>query len=259
MTAFFLCLRCEWIKQKRSLGSWLILIGALFTPTIVLLARLAHFASLPALYARSDFWQSLWKSSWESMAVFFAPMACILSTSLITQIEYRNNAWKQVRTLPLSSLTLYLGKLTVILALIVEFFALFVGAIYLSAVIPCVLNNVPYPHAALPVGAFLGETVRYLIACLPIVAAEYLLSLQFENFLVPLGVGFMTWVGALAALSCRYGYLIPYSYSMMIYLQTNPKSRVPVSQMPLTWLAIPYAIGFAAVGYWLFVRKAAKG
>ena len=87
----------EWLKQRRSLGSWLVVVGALFTPVIVIVSRLIHHDKLPEVYAASNFWTSLWKNSWESMAVFFLPMAAILMTSLITQIEYRNNAWKQVQ------------------------------------------------------------------------------------------------------------------------------------------------------------------
>jgi hypothetical protein len=250
---------CEWIKRRRSLGSWVVIVGATFTPAIILVARLVNARVLPDLYARDDFWQSLWKSSWESMAVFFAPMACILIPSLVTQIEYRSNGWKQVRSLPLSSFELYSGKLAIILALVVQLFALFDLAVYLSGVIPCVLPGVPYPRGAFPLGGFLNDTGRYLLSSLPVVTAEYMLSLQFKNFLVPIGIGFMTWVGALAGLSSRYGYLIPYSYSMMDYLRTYPKSRIPVVPMPLDWLAMAYSTAFAVAGYVLFVRKSAKG
>ncbi|MFY0533448.1 ABC transporter permease [Nannocystis pusilla] len=92
--------RCEWLKKRRSLGAWLVVVGAFFTPGIVTLARLIRREHLPTLYAAPEFWTSLWRSSWESMAVFFVPMAAILTTSLVVQIEVRNNAWKQVHALP---------------------------------------------------------------------------------------------------------------------------------------------------------------
>jgi hypothetical protein len=124
------CFQSEWLKKKRSLGSWLIVVGALFTPTIIVVARMAHRSKLPALYAASDFWTSYGRSSWESMAIFFLPMAAILVTSLIVQIEYRNNAWKQVNTLPLSLTTIYFSELAVVLVLMAEFFVLFDVAVY---------------------------------------------------------------------------------------------------------------------------------
>jgi lantibiotic transport system permease protein len=250
----------EWIKKKRSLGSWLIVVGALFTPSIIIAARLLHYRRLPVLYAANNFWTSLWRSSWESMAVFFLPMAAILATSLITQIEYRNNAWKQVHTLPLPEVTLFLSKLAVILVLMFEFFILFDLGVYAAAMLPwIVVGHMPYPAAALPLRVFLADTGNYMLGCLPIVTAQYMLSLRFQSFLVPVGVGFLTWVGAVAALSGKFGYLVPYAYTMLYYLRDDPKGRITVPVSQLNWLSIGYTLLFCLSGYMLFVTKRQKG
>ena len=250
----------EWLKKKRSLGSWLIVVGSLFTPSIMIIARLVHHDRLPALCAAGSFWTSIWKSSWESMAIFFLPMAVILVTTLVTQIEYRNNAWKQVHALPLSPATLFFSKLSVILVLLLQFFVLFDLGVYFAAVAPClVVGHVPYPSAPLPLRAFLADTGNYMIACMPIVGAQYLLSLRFKNFLVPVGVGFMTWVGALAALSWKFGIVVPYAYTMLHYLRDDPKGRITVPSSQLHWLSIGYTLIFTMAGYWLFVSKRQKG
>jgi len=165
-----------------------------------------------------------------------------------------------VHTLPLSLATIFFSKLAVILVLMAQFFLLFDLGVYLSAVIPSLLlKNVPYPLAPLPLLSFLADTGRYMIACLPIVAVQYLLSLRFKNFLVPVGIGFMTWVGAVAALSWRFGYIIPYTYSMLTYFKDDSKGRVTVPAFSVYWLAIGYALLFTVIGYWLFVNKRQKG
>jgi lantibiotic transport system permease protein len=257
---FIHAFQSEWLKKKRSLGSWLVVVGSLFTPVVVIVARLIHRDQLPKIYAADTFWTSLWRSSWESMAIFFLPMAAILATSLITQIEYRSNAWKQVHTLPISAATLFFSKLAVIVVLMVQFFALFDLGIYLSAVVPCLLSGkVPYPNGRLPVALFLADTLRYMVASFPIVAAQYLLSLRFSNFLLPIGFGFMAWVGAGAALSTRFAYLIPYGYSMLTYLRDDPRGKIAVPPFDIFWLAIAYAALFTIASYWLFVTKAQKG
>lgn len=254
------CFQSEWLKKRRSLGSWLIVVGALFTPTIIVVARMAHRSKLPALYAASDFWTFYWRSSWESMAIFFLPMAAILVTSLIVQIEYRNNAWKQVNTLPLSLTTIYFSKLAVVLVLMAEFFVLFDVAVYVSAMLPpALLGNVPYPRAHMPFRGFVVETGKYWVASLPIVVAQYVLSLRFKNFLVPVGVGFMTWVGALAALSWKDGYILPYIYTMLAYLRDDPKTRITLPPSQLNAWAIGYTLCFTLAGYLLFVNKRQKG
>src|SRR3954468_24778005 len=132
MITFFHAFQSEWLKTRRSLALWMVLIGAFFTPTIIIIARLVRYTGVPALYSKEDFWDLLWRNSWESMAIFFLPLGAILSTSLIAQIEYKNNTWKQLHTLPLSYTTIFVAKLAVIVSLMAIFFVLFNIGIYLS-------------------------------------------------------------------------------------------------------------------------------
>ncbi|MEO8116768.1 MAG: hypothetical protein ABI653_03910 [Bacteroidota bacterium] len=85
---FIHCLQSEWLKKKRSLASWIVVIGGFFTPAIIIIARLVQHNELIPIYTDAHFWELLWKNSWESMAIFLLPLGVILSTSLITQIEY---------------------------------------------------------------------------------------------------------------------------------------------------------------------------
>jgi len=251
---------CEWLKKRRSLGAWLIVVGALFTPTIIVVVRLIRHAQLPALYANPEFWTSLWRSSWESMAIFFVPMAVILATSLVVQIEVRNNAWKQVHALPLEPITIFFAKLAVIVLMLAQFFVLFDLGIYLSALLPSLLvSGVPYPQAPLPLRSFLADTAIYFVDCLPIVAAQYSMSLRFNNFLAPIGIGFLAWIGALAALSWQHARLVPYAYTMLDYLKDNPAARSVASTSGMHVYAMSWFVLFTLAGYLLFAAKAHKG
>jgi len=146
-----------------------------------------------------------------------------------------------------------------VLALMALFFVLFNAAVYLSALIPWLaVRGLPYPTATLPVQAFLGENVLYFVDCLPIVAAQYLLSLHFRNFLVPIGIGFLAWVGALAALSWKFGYLLPYTYTMLNYLKDSTSRHAPVPP-DFHVLALAYFAAFIAAGYALFLARRQKG
>jgi lantibiotic transport system permease protein len=257
---FMAALRGEWLKRRRSLGAWLVIVGALFTPAIIVVVRLIRHAQLPALYESPVFWTSLWRSAWESMAIFFVPMAVILTTSLVVQLDVRNNGWKQAHALPLSPLTIFAAKLAVILLMLAQFFALFVLGIYLAAVVPALLvDGVPYPHAPLPWRAFASATAWYFVDCLPIVAAQYLLSLRFNHFLVPIGVGFLAWVAALAALSWHHANLVPYAYTMLDYLRDNPEARVVPATAHMHAYAVAWFVLFTVVGFVLFVTKRQKG
>ncbi len=258
--AFIRSFQSEWLKKKRSLASWIIITGAFFTPVVIIIARLIQHDKLKIVYASDDFWTLLWRNAWESMAIFLLPLGVILFTSLITQIEYKNNAWKQVHTLPLTLTTIFLTKLAVIIIMVLQFFVLFNIGIYLSAVVPCVLfGDIPYPRTPIPYTIFLKEDVLFFIDCLPIIALQYLLSLQYKNFLVSVGVGFILWVGAIASLSWKFGYIIPYTYCMFNYLKNSTNGKTAIPPLNIHYLAIGYFIVFTIVSYLLYITKKEKG
>jgi lantibiotic transport system permease protein len=258
--AFINSFQSEWLKTKRSLAFWMVIIGGFFTPLIVIIARLVNHDKLPEIYLDDEFWIKLWKSSWESMAIFFLPLGAILATSLITQIEYKNNTWKQLHTLPLSYTIIFFAKLAVVILLMLQFFLLFNIGIYLSAVIPELLvSGVPYPAAPVPYMFFLRENIYFFIDCLPIVALQYLISLRFKNFLVPVGLGFVFWVGSLAALPWKYGFVVPYTYGMYNYLKYGAPGKAAIPLVDIHIMAIGYFLVFTVVSYVLYVTKNEKG
>lgn len=258
--SFINSFQSEWIKKKRSLASWIVIIGSFFTPVIIIIARLVQHDKLNVIYTSDDFWKLLWKNSWESMAIFLLPLGIILSTSLITQIEYKNNTWKQLHTLPLKLSTIFFTKLAVIFIMMLQFFIFFNIGIYLAAIVPYLLiSGVPYPKPPIPYELFLKENALFFIDCLPIIALQYLLSLQYKNFLVPIGVGFILWVGALASLSWKFGYIIPYTYCTYNYLKDSTGGKVVIPAMNIHYLAIGYFVVFIIVSYILYITKKEKG
>lgn len=258
--AFLDALHCEWLKRRRSHGAWLVVGGALFTPSVVLLVRLTHRAGLPALYADPAFWTSMWRSCWESMAIFLMPLTAMLATSLVVQIEVRNHAWKQVHALPLTAFDVYFAKFAVILLMLGQFLLLFVLGIGVAAWLPAIaFHDVPWPPAAMPLRVFAAEALGYFVDCLPIVTAQYLMSLRFDNFMAPIGIGFLAWIGGLAALSWPHAHWIPYAYPMLDYLKDEPAARIAASAATLHGHAAAWFAVLTAAGYALFVARPDKG
>jgi hypothetical protein len=194
------------------------------------------------------------------MAIFLLPLGTILTTALVAQIEYKNNAWKQLHTLPVTLSTIFFSKLSVILMMLLAFFVLFNLGIYLAAVVPyLVVPGVPYPKGNIPYADFALQNLEYMIVCLPIVALQYLMSLKYKNFLVPIGIGFLLWVCGLACLSWQYGYLMPYTYCMFTYVKSGGSARVILPTVDLRLMAILYFIVITLISYILFVTKKEKG
>jgi len=166
--SFIHSFQSEWLKKKRSLASWAVIIGGFFTPAIVTVVRVIYSAQLQQTYASDNFWIQLWSNSWESMSIFLLPMGVVFATSLITQLEYKNNTWKQLYTLPLNLTTIFFSKLVVIIIMLLQFFILFNIGIYLSALIPYLMfKGVPYPKAPVPYMAFLRENALFFTTACP--------------------------------------------------------------------------------------------
>lgn len=256
--SFINSFQSEWLKKRRSLASWLVIVGAFFTPTIILLVRLKNYKALAKLNVAEDFWTKLWFTTWESMTVLLLPMGIILAVALITQIEYKNNAWKQLHTTPQYFSTIFFAKFSVILVMMIELFLLFNLGMYLSAIVPSlILNDVPYPTASIPFTSFFYGNIYFFIECLPIVALQYLISLQFKNFFVPIAVGFAIWALGIGMTSWEYSFALPYNQAVMDFLRSsgNLKRELNVN-LPL--LAFGYFVVITIVSYILYLKKREK-
>src|SRR5687768_15131643 len=144
-------LASEWLKHRRSAAPWLVLGAALFTPAIIATIRSLKPQGVAALYARDDFWAVLWRAGWESMAVFFLPIAAMLAVSLVTQVEHRSRAWKQVHAMPLSPFAIYFAKLGVPIVMLYAMVVVFQLAMTASAFVPPLVHPaIPMPRHAPP-------------------------------------------------------------------------------------------------------------
>ena len=72
-------------------------------------------------------------------------------------------------------------------------------------------------------------------------------------------LGFVFWVGSLAALSWKFGFVIPYTYTMFNYLKDGPPGKAVVPPVDIHLLAIGYFLVITGISYVLYVTKKEKG
>lgn len=249
----------EWLKTRRSLASGLVIIGSLFIPLILMVARFIYADKLPKDAVNPQFWQNMFENCWKPMAIFLLPIGVILATSLITQLEFRNNTWKQLHTTPQYLTTIFVAKLAVIVVMMVQFLLLFNVCIYVTGIIPHLILGPTLPQQPFPFYYFLEKTSYFLIDCLPIIAFQYLISLQFKNFLVPLSVGLGLLLASLIAAEWQYGYTLPYTYCLFNFLAMIKASN-PLNQGVYMHLwALGYFILFTVLSYLLYIFQKEKG
>jgi hypothetical protein len=250
----------ERIKLRRSLLGWLILCGGSFVPAIMLAVRIRRQQQLPSWHRLGIFWERHWVESWESISIMILPLMVVLLTTLILQVEYRNNTWKQVHASPQTWGMIFSAKLAVVLLALLQLFVVINLGLYLAGALPSFLfraggiSSSPIPWVRL-----LARDASYFVECLPIVAIQFLLALRFRNFLVPVGIGVAGWILSLVLINTNYNFLIPYNYTGIDYLiSTGHRSgqNLPAS---LRTLACGTFTLLTLVSFVLYSRQSDKG
>src|SRR6478735_9664515 len=100
IVSFIHSFQSEWLKKKRSAASWLVITGSFFIPLMVLVAMLTDPEMTYLVTKSGTYWESLFRHNFAPMCMFLLPMGVILATSLVTQLEFKNNTWKQLHTTP---------------------------------------------------------------------------------------------------------------------------------------------------------------
>src|ERR1700748_2125150 len=171
-------LKCEWMKTRRSAASWLCIIGASFLPALFIISFLKDHTTISNIHSQENVWKVYFFQIWRFMAMAILPFGVILSSTLITQIEYRNNTWKQLHVTPQSLSCIFTAKLMTVVLMVIKFFIIFNAGILLSAIIPSLLFDNRLPSEAFPLTFFLLINLKIFVSCLPVIALQFLLSLH---------------------------------------------------------------------------------
>ncbi len=252
---FINSIEVECLKTRRSAASWLCLTGGFFLPLMALIGFLKDHKSMNDLKGPANSWLIYFTQLREFLVIALLPMGIILATSLITQTEYRNHTWKQVHTTPQTWITIFSAKLAVLFIMITRFFIFFNTGVILAGVIPALLFDHALPRDSFPLTDLALANLDIFTVCLPVIALQYLFSLQFRNFMIPLGLGLLLWIGSIILVhNWQYAWISPYSYTTLL---TMKKQGMPACTniFPLSLL---YFVVFTLAAYGLYYFKKDK-
>ena len=240
-------LQAELIKTKRSAAFWLSFVGATFVPGIFFLMYLVR----PEIFSaqlKNNAWENHFKAGWQALSVFLLPMFVILTCSLIPQIEYKNNTWKQVFASPQSMGNIFFSKFLTIHLMILFYFLLFDVFMIMNAITVNVFNkNYRFLHQPFDWLFLLKLTVKTYVSLLGITAIQYWLSLRFKNFVVPIGIGMALLITSLILLNWEHIYKIPYAHPVLTFREI--KKSNPSFLANHEWNSIGYFICFTALAF----------
>lgn len=243
-----IAIKAEIIKTRRSAAFWLCLIGSAFIPLIFLLV---YTLRPDRNYTRMlhDPWQTHFVEGWQSFSVFLLPMFVILTCSLIPQIEYKNNTWKQVFASPLSISNIFFSKYIAILAMVLVLFVGFNFFMLLCGVATDLLHP-KYTFLESEVGwsQLIARNVRVFISLSGIIAIQYWLSLRFKNFIVPIGIGLALLISSMIVSSWEHIDKVPYAFPFISHAKANAANSARfLSSHEIN--AILYCLAFTALAF----------
>lgn len=243
-------LRSEINKIKNSNVFWFCLIAGLFIPTIRFVASMVTGHHLNE--EGQPGWTESLVSTFRNTGNFLLPMIVVLAASMITQLEVKNNAWKQVHASPQSYLMIFLSKLTLLFLVLAAFLVFFMSCMVISIVLACIILDGSMPKDSFPFGKAMELLVTYFWVSLPIVFFQYALSLVFKNFLASVGIGLLGIIGSLLALSWTYKWILPFSFTI------SESIGIPKPEMFDGYIAAHIAV-LGLLGYFIYSFKKDKG
>ena len=244
--------RSELLKTKRT-ASWYFAIIIAIIVSVIFVLTVAGNDSSPKINP----WTAIFNEEFKSLNLLVLPLFTILVCTLLPQIEYRNNTWKQVHASPQKIVHIYLSKFLMVQALLVLFLVIFLA----SAVLCALLCAIAHPSLLLLETApdwyaLVQKTIQTYVSILAVSVIQFNLGLILKNFIAPIATGFLLWLLGnvlLFEMHSSLTYIFPYSFSAMTaFPQYNGSSL---------WIGIASAglsITMLAGGYFLYIRKLNK-
>ena len=219
--SYTISLRTEILKTKRSAALWVCFLGSGFIPAISTLAYSLNPKEFLIKY-RAHPWESHFSQGWQAFSAFLLPLFVILVCSMIVQIEYRNNTWKQVFASPQSIGNIFFSKYSTILLMVLFLFIMFnffmIGGAILANLIQ---KEYTFLSSALPYELILKLNLKSFISLLGIISIQYWLSLRIKNFIVPIAIGLGLLITALIIQGWQHIYKMPYAFPFLTFFSVG--------------------------------------
>jgi lantibiotic transport system permease protein len=245
MATFLINTKTELWKCRKTAAYWITLIGSAFIPLFLMIAYISFPKDFLGDLGKNH-WSSHIKMTWTSAAALFFPFYTIMVTSLVVQIEYRNNTWKQVYASPRSYADIFFSKFAIIHLMIISCFLLF-DLFLLGA--PVIANtfrgqykflDTPVPWKSLWI--FTG---KQYIAILGMTSIQYWLSLRLRNYIAPLGIGLALIIIGLIILGSSKVIYYPYAYTAVTFFKNKGSNGLADHEIySIVWFVVILLLAF---------------
>lgn len=225
-------LLCECTKLKRQ---WLIPLLFACPLAVISLQFLVTFERGLDVFAEHGWFGYISANSTLWLGLML-PMLIALVTTIIHQIEHKDNGWLLMSSFAISPIKLFIAKFTITSLLIVLANLLMVCFIFISA---WLLMQLGFPKFESANISFLQFFINASITSLPIILIGLIISKLINNFAAPICAAFIMVVFAMnLSRSESHWFYSPWTYPMI---------SIQVADQTATNLAIALSLGLSAV------------
>jgi lantibiotic transport system permease protein len=247
-------LRAEILKTRRTGPLYFTIAAAAFAPLMSMLDLLMGGA---ASYPKKDVFNLVLIDKFEMTGFLVLPVFQILICTLLPQIEYKNNTWKQVLTSPQTKENVFAAKFINVQLLVAVFFLINLLLMFLLAgtlhLLDPSLNVLQQPVNGYNV---LMSRLNAYVAVLAICCIQFWLGIKFRNFITPVAIGIACWFAGTIFVMQNFDFAAYFPYSFHIYGKFpnyNPLNNT------VGWASLIYALLFLIIGFLDFKRRRMHG
>lgn len=239
LTAYF----NEYNKSKKSSIYWFSLLAPLSLVGIFFLAyffKYEHFIPKAGINP----WVNFVSSNITNTGFMLLPFYVILVSALYSQIEHKQNMYKQLNILPVDKSSIHFAKVSFLISLIVLTMVYFVIMLLVCGyTLGMIHPELKFLNYSPDWAEIISAVTKLFISTLGYMTIQLWLSMRFKNIIVPLGIGLALYIGSAIAIQ-GWDKIIyfPYAHSMIAVISSDRGMGLPGAQNIYLYSLIYFSI-----------------
>lgn len=211
MKAWWRALGVEWLKLKHTSIPWLVLLMPLCVAGLVVLSWSMHPTAMKVPPAPAAAWSRLENRMLTTWCLLILPMFVALVSTLLLGLEHGNAQWKHLLALPLPRSAHYLGKWSIMMALLAATYAWLLVLVLLAGRV-LMLTAPTRGIAGWPVWHSLWEPLAISLgASMLIVALQTWIAVRRRGFGLPIAVGALATLMGVLVFGSKWAHYFPWT------------------------------------------------
>lgn len=238
-----------WKSELRKLSRSAVWIPVGLTPIITMMFVLIMMGKWNARKIQPDHaWQAVYSLVTGPYAMLLLPLLACAIAALVCRAEHISGGWKMLYALPVSRLTLYIAKFSIVLLLLALSQVLLLAGVLFDGFVLLHLTN------AVPWSFVIKGLVGGWIAAIPLAALQFWVACAWESFGAQFAIATILTVPAAAVShSVVYGPLYPWSQPILAMIP-HSEGFLYISNEALMTIIVS-AFAFVVGSMWYFVRR----